>query len=146
MWFSLATPSLGQFAYKLTQADPSLILSHVFRDGDATNHILSIHICKNPITHIHTGIPNLFQMSDALKIWTPLLLLLLFSLVIVGEDLPCASNPCQNGGECSDSGNTEGYTCLCQVGITGTNCETGMLIPFSEIESIARWYPFLLCE
>lgn len=34
----------------------------------------------------------------------------------------CASNPCKNGGSCSDSVN--GYSCHCRNGYTGTECET----------------------
>ena len=35
----------------------------------------------------------------------------------------CASNPCQNGGTCSDGFNE--YTCSCVAGYEGANCETG---------------------
>jgi hypothetical protein len=34
----------------------------------------------------------------------------------------CASNPCQNGGTCSDG--IEAFTCSCAPGFTGTSCET----------------------
>ena len=40
----------------------------------------------------------------------------------------CLSSPCQNGGTCTDDVN--GYTCACDAGYTGTNCETGMLLFF----------------
>ena len=33
----------------------------------------------------------------------------------------CGSNPCQNGGTCSDGVN--GYTCSCDVNNRGDNCE-----------------------
>ncbi|XP_071514687.1 cubilin-like [Panulirus ornatus] len=33
----------------------------------------------------------------------------------------CANQPCMNGGTCNQFGNT--YTCLCQPGYTGRNCE-----------------------
>jgi hypothetical protein len=35
----------------------------------------------------------------------------------------CASNPCENGGSCTD--NVNGYSCTCIGGYTGINCETG---------------------
>ena len=35
----------------------------------------------------------------------------------------CGSSPCQNGGQCTDGINM--YTCSCQAGYTGTNCERG---------------------
>ena len=43
------------------------------------------------------------------------------SLIISDID-ECASNPCQNGGQCIDGIN--GYTCFCAAGFTGVNCET----------------------
>ena len=33
----------------------------------------------------------------------------------------CASQPCQNGGQCVDGVN--GYNCTCADGYAGTNCE-----------------------
>ncbi|XP_052240158.1 fibropellin-1-like [Dreissena polymorpha] len=37
------------------------------------------------------------------------------------EDInECASNPCKNGGACTDK--LSGYTCACQQGFGGTNC------------------------
>ncbi len=35
----------------------------------------------------------------------------------------CASTPCQNGGTCNDDVNS--YTCTCNAGYTGSDCETG---------------------
>ncbi|XP_078660964.1 uncharacterized protein LOC144905260 [Branchiostoma floridae x Branchiostoma belcheri] len=35
----------------------------------------------------------------------------------------CSSNPCQNGGVCSDGVNS--YTCSCPAGFGGDNCQTG---------------------
>ena len=38
----------------------------------------------------------------------------------------CASSPCQNGGTCVDGVNS--YTCNCNVGYAGANCETGNIL------------------
>ena len=35
----------------------------------------------------------------------------------------CSSNPCENGGTCTDAVNM--YTCSCPAGFNGSNCETG---------------------
>ena len=37
----------------------------------------------------------------------------------------CASSPCQNGGTCVNSFGS--YSCNCDAGDTGDNCETGNL-------------------
>lgn len=37
----------------------------------------------------------------------------------------CASNPCANGGSCTDHVNR--YTCTCVPGYIGSNCQTGTL-------------------
>ena len=37
----------------------------------------------------------------------------------------CKSNPCENGGNCTDALNN--YTCKCAPGYTGDNCKTSML-------------------
>ena len=38
----------------------------------------------------------------------------------------CASQPCQNSGQCADRVN--GYTCTCADGYAGTNCELSRYI------------------
>ena len=39
----------------------------------------------------------------------------------------CDSNPCQNGATCHDQ--VAGYTCECQLGYTGFNCEVSLSLP-----------------
>ena len=39
----------------------------------------------------------------------------------------CGSNPCENGGTCTDVPN--GYTCACSSGFTGDECQTGICLP-----------------
>ena len=36
----------------------------------------------------------------------------------------CGSNPCQNGGTCSNGNGTNKFVCGCVVGWTGARCET----------------------
>ena len=45
------------------------------------------------------------------------------SLISISEINECNSLPCQNGGQCIDEINK--YSCLCEAGFTGLNCETG---------------------
>lgn len=39
----------------------------------------------------------------------------------------CDSNPCQNGGVCSQ-GSIDEYICTCEVGFTGVNCENESIL------------------
>ena len=48
----------------------------------------------------------------------------------------CSSSPCQNNGSCRDQVN--GYSCLCQTGFTGRNCESGLL----QLSSASQQRPF----
>lgn len=45
-----------------------------------------------------------------------------FDILIIDID-ECHSNPCQHGGSCHDRSN--GYTCACRPGYSGTVCQTG---------------------
>lgn len=36
---------------------------------------------------------------------------------------PCASNPCQNGGQCLDTVESPGFGCQCRLGYSGRTCE-----------------------
>ena len=49
---------------------------------------------------------------------SPFSFMVFFSFSDIDE---CASNPCQNGGNCTDKVN--GYTCKCVPGYNGTNCK-----------------------
>ena len=42
----------------------------------------------------------------------------------------CGSNPCENGGTCTDVPN--GYTCACSSGYTGDECQTGIILVYSS--------------
>ena len=44
--------------------------------------------------------------------------------IVVDTD-ECASNPCQNGGSCSDEVNK--FSCSCASGYEGATCQTGRL-------------------
>lgn len=64
----------------------------------------------------------------------------IFPILIVDVN-ECASTPCFNSGICTNGRNV--YTCTCQPGWRGTNCETSMfeflftdLTMFSNIELI----------
>ena len=45
--------------------------------------------------------------------------------IVVDTD-ECASNPCQNGGSCSDEVNK--FSCSCASGYEGATCQTGRLL------------------
>ena len=42
---------------------------------------------------------------------------------------PCDSDPCENGGKCTDDGYD--YQCECKVGFYGAKCENGKLKIFN---------------
>ena len=44
-----------------------------------------------------------------------------FFLLDINE---CSSDPCENGGTCTDD--VCGYICDCEPGFTGTECQTGI--------------------
>ena len=43
-------------------------------------------------------------------------------LLFFVDVIECDSNPCMNGGTCTDRLNI--YTCKCRAGYTGANCES----------------------
>ena len=49
------------------------------------------------------------------------------------------SNPCDNGGTCTDGINE--YNCACVPGYIGTDCETGE----SVVDKIKKWLSFHFC-
>lgn len=55
-------------------------------------------------------------------VWIQLLILFIFFLYKGSTTTdPCNPNPCQNSGTCTASGSS--YTCNCQPGWSGTNCD-----------------------
>ena len=54
----------------------------------------------------------------------------------------CKSNPCENDSTCTDV--EDGYTCACESGFTGPECQTGMLIfsLSSEIFHLSFYSPY----
>ena len=42
----------------------------------------------------------------------------------------CDSDPCENGGDCKNGDNS--YSCICEPGYLGINCETGKTITHIE--------------
>ena len=51
------------------------------------------------------------------------LLLYYYTYIDVNE---CSSDPCQNGGTCTDG--VASYTCACSSGFSGTDCETSTIL------------------
>ena len=49
--------------------------------------------------------------------------ILIFCRIDIDE---CSSNPCLNGGSCTDQVN--GYVCSCQPGYAGAQCQTSKLV------------------
>ncbi|KAK2147613.1 hypothetical protein LSH36_545g04011 [Paralvinella palmiformis] len=49
-----------------------------------------------------------------------------FTIYKVSDGDPCISDPCQYGSCLPD---TRGYTCACNPGFTGRNCETDLCVP-----------------
>ena len=47
----------------------------------------------------------------------------MFKILSISDEIPCDHvNPCQNGGTCN--GTMLSYKCSCDVGHTGSNCES----------------------
>ena len=47
----------------------------------------------------------------------------LLNVFLLADINECESNPCENGGTCMDL--EDGYNCACELGFTGTVCQTG---------------------
>ena len=56
----------------------------------------------------------------------------LISLFLDIDD--CESSPCQNGGTCIDEVNY--YTCICNPGYIGPDCEIGRLTHIFKIHNV----------
>ena len=61
-----------------------------------------------------------YDVNDDGMTW---LLYVFFYFQIKSDIDECASNPCLNGGTCTDRVN--GFTCSCVPGFRGTQCQTG---------------------
>ena len=57
------------------------------------------------------------------------LIVLIWFVCLIDID-ECSSNPCLNGGSCTDQVN--GYVCSCPPTYTGAQCQTGKLVWFSR--------------
>ena len=65
--------------------------------------------------------------------------IILFVLhVRVLDDDECGSDPCKNGGTCTDRVNS--YSCSCKAGFTGVNCETSQFcdLPLADNSVLHR--------
>ena len=64
-----------------------------------------------------------------------------FNLDVFNEENPCGppDNPCLNNGRCKEDNSEDGYTCYCDKGFTGENCEYSKLIhSYSDYVSISN--------
>jgi len=64
------------------------------------------------------------SMQNVLEIPTVTVLL---HLELFSGSGACVSNPCYNGGNCTES-MYGGYDCMCASSYTGYNCESGKII------------------
>ena len=64
--------------------------------------------------------------SNSIAYNTVLVILMTKIQILYADINECASRPCQNGGTCVDGVNS--YTCNCDVGYTGENCEKGNIL------------------
>uniref|UniRef100_A0A671QZ44 Neurogenic locus notch homolog protein 3-like n=1 Tax=Sinocyclocheilus anshuiensis TaxID=1608454 RepID=A0A671QZ44_9TELE len=75
--------------------------SHPCQNGGTCIDLVGHYICSCPPGTLGRGCQNRFSV--------------------------CESQPCKNGGVCSLSGSSPlGYTCTCQLGYAGANCERSM--------------------
>ena len=84
------------------------------------------------LSHYSGTTPGAQQMSRSLHWDSQLSQLILdkirldtfLDIMLVTDVDECVPNPCLNGASCADG--VLSFTCVCPVGYTGTNCETGL--------------------
>jgi hypothetical protein len=90
--------------------------------------------------YIHPSLVwNHFQWNENTKSWQQCWII---SIIYCFADIDeCSSNPCLNGGTCTDQVN--GYSCTCVAGYTGNRCENSELLAFMSsfmILSLLKYY------
>ena len=63
--------------------------------------------------------------------------LLYYNLLLFTDTDECLSNPCMNGGICTDGKNS--YRCVCLKQYTGSRCETGLYAIFCTKSLFDEW-------
>ena len=79
--------------------------------------------------YIHLPFSDVYNIQLLIK----QILYLNFKTCSISDIDECGSNPCENGGTCTDQVNA--YTCECVDGYTGTDCDTGT---FRELIIVSR--------
>lgn len=105
-------------------------------------------IFNDPEEKCHCQVITCIFYSTCVELFTFILMYNTSILISFSDIDSCLSNPCVNNGVCVDGVHL--YTCNCQPGFTGYNCETGMCflwdIQFKSKNSITMYmYYCILC-